>query len=310
VNKEEKPVQQADLTTEEQQALEQAELRKRAADKVAEQAAHRTGPEKTAEPVHHGPEPEWKPPKELSAMAGSGTVVLRFLIFLLLMGGLYFLLSQSSRIFFQPSLQALGVVVPSGRLAPGQPVTLAVRVNNRTRYAGAASVVAVLPSGQEVNGTPVEVPGNDSALVSVEVRLPPGDHVLSLVALDAGGVNRLESYHGLSVWVGDREIDLQGVSLPAQIARADTLVVDFLATNPGQAAETVIPVFVFTSAEGAIIEIDGPVAEIPAGEEGPLQVTVLGEMLQPGRYSVGVMARTPDGQRLALEGPMPVEVTN
>ena len=298
------------MDPEKEDALQAAEVRKKLLEEAAEAQAHRTGGTEEEELRHHGPEPQWKPPKEVSMKPGGVTV--RFVLFLLLLGGAYFLFRQGSLILFQPELVTVGPVVPGGRIAPGQPIRVGVQVGNTTRFAARAFVVAALPGGEEVAGTPVEVPGNDTVLVPVEVRLPVGDHVLSLVAFESyRGDRRMETYRGLNVWVGDREIELGEFSLPATLERSDTMVVEFSGTNSGVTTASVVPVLVFGSAQGEATEVDGPVAEIAPGETGNLQITIVAANLDPGRYTVQVLARTPQGERLA-QGRLPsaVEVRN
>jgi hypothetical protein len=297
-----------DPERQEPETLEAAELRKRLLEEAAQEKSHRAaGSDEEAR--HHGPEPEWRPPKELSG--GSGRVLVRFIVFVVLLLGIYFLVRQGSLMFFQPELVALDAVTPQGRIMPGQPITMGVRVANNTGIAATSFVVAALPSGQEVTGTPVEIPGNDTAMVEVQVSLPVGDHVLSLVAFEGGREQdrRLESYYGLNLWVGDREIEMAGLTLPGILQRSDTLVLDFTGTNPGGAPESIVPVLVFGSDDGELTEVDGPVAAIGPGETGPLQITLVGANLDPGTYSVQLLARTPTGERLALQRlPTPVEV--
>lgn len=294
-----------DTETDKKEAQEQAELRKRLLEEAAKAKAHRAAgaPEEKA---HHAPIPEWKPPRE-SVAAGGGRVLLRFVIFLLLLGGVYFLLRQGSLILFGPALAAVEPVVPEGRVAPAQPLTAGIRVANSKRLPASASIVVVLPSGGEVAGPVVEVPGNDTALVSASFRLPPGDHVLTLIAF--AGDRRMETFRGLRVWVGDREIELGEIALPATLARSDTVVVEISATNPLETTETVSAVLSFQSGDGTATEVDGPPREIAPGETTTLQVTVVAANLEPGQYEVQVLARTPQGERLAQSRrPIPVEV--
>lgn len=295
-----------DREFEEAEALEQAELRKRLEESVEEEKAHRSGEGRRES--EHGPEPEWKAPDELRTRT-RGRVFLRFFIFLLLVAGVWFLVQAGSHLFFQPEVEALAPVVPEGRHMPNVPVSLGVRMANTSRYDGAGFVVAALASGKEVQGPGIPIPAHDTVLVPVNVTLPAGDHVLSLVAFSSGReARRLETFRGLTLWVGDREIEVEEVTLPDRLQPSDTVTVEALATNPGDSTEMVVPVLVFTPPEGTPVEVDGPVTELSPGQGDTLQVTIVAGALQPGRYSVRLLARTPEGVRLAQGRPRPVEV--
>src|SRR5690606_27736507 len=95
-------------------------------------------------------------------------------------------LQRSSRAAFQPRLRAVEPVVPVGRVPPDAPFRVGVRVANETGVEGSAFVVAVLPDGEEVEGSVVPVPPRGSVLVPVDLHLPEGDHVVALVTFASG----------------------------------------------------------------------------------------------------------------------------
>lgn len=262
----------------------------------------------------------WRPPPEARGGGSLGVLAGRTvaLVVVLLLG--WYAFGAVTQVLFTPRLMVEGVVLPEGPVPAADSVTVGLRVRNARWRDGAAYVVAVLSAGGaeteaaeiEAEGPVVDVPSRATVPVEIDLALPPGGHVLTLVLYDAWRENvRVDARHGLSVQVGASDVRAVRTDLPRRLAAGETAAVTVWATNAGEIDEKIVPIAVFLPEDGGRPrEIGGRSSDLAAGAETvPVRIEIPGDRLDPGRYHATVRFLAPDGRKL---GPglyrLPVEV--
>ena len=302
-----------DRDPEEFESLEQAELRKRLLEQADAQRSHRSEVEEEPVRVAHEPERQWKPPNEAVMAANTGKLVFRLIVFALVIAGTYLVVRQGSGIFLAPELDVIGPVTPMGRLAPGAPLTVGVEVRNARMIDGAAFVVAVLPDGTEVEGEVVAVPGMETVTATVQIDLGVGAHVISLIIFDGWrDPERLQTYSGIPLRIGRREVALESFAVPESVTSGDSLSIEFIGRNEGQFAEFMLPRVQFRPEEGGDpVEGVGYPVEFNPGDSVAVQFFIDSAILPVGRYFAELLALSDDGVILGqARYPEPLEVSD
>lgn len=258
----------------------------------------------------------WEPPPEARGGGPWRVLVGRTVALVAVLLAGWYAFGAVTQVLFTPRLVIEGVVLPEGPVPSIDSATVGLRVRNARWRDGAAYVVAVRSAdGSETEigeGTVVDVPARATVPVTVDLALPPGGHVLTLLLYDAWRENVLvDARHGLSVQVGASDVRAVRTDLPRRLARGETVAVTVWATNAGEIDEVIVPIAVFLPDDGGRPrEIDGRSSRIAAGAETvPVRIEIPGDRLDPGRYHATVRLLAPDGRRL---GPglyrLPVEV--
>lgn len=284
--------------------VELTELRHRRIREVEDQLRlRRSGdvPEEEGEWPQASDEGEWSPPPEAAPRADRKTAWFRFGLFLLvlLLGWVGF--KAVTGLFFTPKLEIVGTVKPDGRVDPNRPARLGLLVRNTKWQDGFAFLVVADDDGSEEEGPVVEVAERDTTLVPIMANLPPGDHVVSLILFDAWKENvRVDAVHGVLVRVGESTVHVLSASVPDSSANGEPLLVEMTVVNEGERDEVINPVVVVVRPPSGetIAEVDGPAFRVQRGDSMNLQFTVDPGTLDPGPYTLTLIAVSDSGERL------------
>lgn len=243
------------------------------------------------------------PIKEVLPARGSerwlnARIVGRVLLFMALVAVPYLLLQQVTVALFSPRLEVVEVLLPQSTVSPNAPIRVGVRVRNERPMEGIAFVMAALADGSLIEGPSVEVPGNGTAEATVSLELPAGEHVFSMILFDGfRGVQRLRTWSGVRVTVGNRVVALEGLALERDIASlGDTVGLTVTVTNEGYRTETVVPVVRFDPVEGgAAVAASDAVFEVEPGMTAEVRLRLETAELTPGIFFTSVELVTDDG---------------
>jgi hypothetical protein len=281
---------------------ELAEIRRRKKDEIRAELSQRASGAPEEEDFEEPSREDgfWKPPAEMAGAPRRTGVLRRTLFFALLMAGAWLVVRTVTTFVFTPDITMGEVGFPEGVVEPNDPILFGVTARNRSAARGEVFPVLVLEDGSERVGSPVEVPGRDSARVLLSEFLPPGDHVVSLLLYDAWREGRrLGSAHGIPVRVGATLVELSDGAVPARVAEGGLLVITVTLANRTSRPERLTPVVVFEPdpGPGDPAEVDGPELAIPGLEtlESRFEISTAG--LPPGRYRLSVVLLTPRGDR-------------
>ena len=249
------------------------------------------------------------------ALSESSTValLLRLLVFVLLVGAVYWVFRQLTVLLFAPEIEVIGPVVPSRELSPASTVQLGVLVTNPKPMAGAAFVVATGDDGSQIEGPTVGVPPDDTTFVPVEVRLDREDQIVSLVVFDGWrGVRRLQTFPGLRLGVTESDVAVEYVQVPDTVRGGDTWELELLVRNHGTQAVIVRPKVAFQSGpDQEIRSVGGSLVEIAAGDSTRFSLVVEGGLLEPGMHFAQAVVETREGDRRGgTRYPVPLVISN
>ena len=277
---------------------EAGELRRRHEEEFRRERDRRTAEPASDVPKATARDVPWKPPPEMSNRGKRALV--RVLLFVVIVAGLYFTVTTLSELLFAPKLTLLQPVVPTGSVAPSSPVTIGVYARNEKMRQGAAYALLILEDGSEVEGPVVIVPPRDSVFVPVQVSLPPGDHVATLVLYDAWRENvEVAAVHGVLIRSGMPEVDVVQALIAPVAQVADSIVVQLSLANRMEWEASVQPLVVFTPASGGgqPIEVNLGRIAVPAGQTVDAQRSIPPGTVPQGSYLVAVVNVTDSGDR-------------
>jgi hypothetical protein len=233
-------------------------------------------------------------------MAGRGRrSVFRVLLFLLIVLGLFFAVGGISELLFAPKLTLVGSAVPAGVSLPDVPVTVGVYARNERTREGAAYALLILQDGTEIEGPVVIVPPEDSVLVPVQVSLPAGDHVATLVLYDAWRENvEVAAVHGVLLRSGEPQVDVVSAALPPVVQPGGAILVELTLANRAEWDATVAPLVVFTPEPGGEpLEASLGRVAVPGGQTLTTSRSIPPGSIPQGRYLVSVVNLTDAGER-------------
>jgi hypothetical protein len=273
---------------------EAGELRRRQEEEFRRERERRA---QETDEHRHVPETSWTPPPEIAARGKRS--VMRVLLFLLAVAGLYLAIGFVTERLFAPELTLLHPVVP-GTVTPNAPATVGLYARNVRMREGAAYALLILEDGTEIEGPVVIVPPHDSVLVPVQVILPAGDHVTSMVLYDAWRDNvEVAEVHGVLIRAGMPRVDVLEATLEPVVRPGEPIVVQLALVNRSEWDAAVVPLVVFTPESGAGVPIEVSLGRmtVPGGQTLDASRAVAPGTVPPGRYVVAVVNVTDAGDR-------------
>lgn len=280
--------------------LELAELRRRKKDEVERELRHRAAgvPEEDEDEEPPAGTGVWRPPAEMSEPARWTAPLRRLAAFVIVVVAAFLLLRGLADRLFVPTLVPGAVVVPDDTLPVDAPAAFGIEVQNRSGREGEAFAVLVDREGRETAGPAVTVPARGSVVAPVEARLSPGDHVVSLLLLDAWREGEeLGAVHGIPVRVGEPEVRISNVRVEPTGRPGEAVEVLLTAVNQSARAEVLTPVVVFVAPDGRETEREGPDLALAPHDSASVRMAVSPPEDGPAGYGVSVILFTARGDR-------------